>query len=127
MSQQVKAAPAQNWMIALPQSLQLVGLVQVEGRRSADLDPEGEEEGLVAKIEPQPVHPGNDVVRIFLSFEQEKWDSTRFFRCFRKHVRRMYVSCNPKKFNNERFIRIMEGRWLVNQLRSCLARTLLTH
>jgi signal transduction histidine kinase len=34
MSAQVKASTSENWMLRLPQSAQLVGLVQVDGRRS---------------------------------------------------------------------------------------------
>lgn len=51
MTQPVRADPGQNWMLRLPQSLQLVGLVQVEGRRSDDLDYEAAEEGLVASAD----------------------------------------------------------------------------
>ena len=47
----VRAAPAQNWMLRLPQSLQLVGLVQVEGRRNREPDSDDEEEGLVASAD----------------------------------------------------------------------------
>ena len=42
MSPQVRGDTKQNWMLRLPQSAQLVGLVQVEGKRSNELDPEGE-------------------------------------------------------------------------------------
>ncbi|WP_454744679.1 sensor histidine kinase [Ciceribacter selenitireducens] len=51
MSQQTKAQPSLNWMLRLPQSLQLVGLVQVEGKRSADLNLDDDEEGLVASAD----------------------------------------------------------------------------
>lgn len=51
MSQQTKAQPSLNWMLRLPQSLQLVGLVQVEGKRSADLNRDDDEEGLVASAD----------------------------------------------------------------------------
>ena len=51
MSQSIKAAPALNWMLRLPQSLQLVGLVQVEGRRRKNLDTEQNEEGLIASAD----------------------------------------------------------------------------
>ena len=36
MTQQERAATSENWMLRIPQSLQLVGLVQVRGRRSID-------------------------------------------------------------------------------------------
>ena len=51
MSHQVRAAESQNWMLKLPQSAQLVGLVQVEGKRSNELDPESDEEGLIASAD----------------------------------------------------------------------------
>lgn len=51
MSQQTKAQPSLNWMLRLPQSLQLVGLVQVEGKRSKDLNLDDNEEGLVASAD----------------------------------------------------------------------------
>ena len=51
MSQSVRAAPAQNWMLRLPQSLQIVGLVQVEGRRSDESGSEQDEEGLIASAD----------------------------------------------------------------------------
>lgn len=51
MTQPVRADPGQNWMLRLPQSLQLVGLVQVEGRRTDELDDEADEEGLVASAD----------------------------------------------------------------------------
>ncbi|WP_413061946.1 sensor histidine kinase [Sphingomonas carotinifaciens] len=51
MSPQVRADTSQNWMLRLPQSAQLVGLVQVEGKRSNELDPEGDEEGLIASAD----------------------------------------------------------------------------
>ena len=49
MPQSVRAAPAQNWMLRLPQSRQLVGLVQVEGRRHPT--PDDGTEGLVASAD----------------------------------------------------------------------------
>lgn len=51
MSAQVRADTSQNWMLRLPQSAQLVGLVQVEGTRSIELDPDGDYEGLVASAD----------------------------------------------------------------------------
>ena len=51
MTPAVKAAPALNWMLRLPQSLQLVGLVQVQGRRTRGGTPEPAEEGLVASAD----------------------------------------------------------------------------
>ena len=51
MPAQVRADTSQNWMLRLPQSAQLVGLVQVEGTRSNELDPEGDEEGLIASAD----------------------------------------------------------------------------
>jgi signal transduction histidine kinase len=51
MSQPVRAAPAENWMLRLPQSMQLVGLVQVEGRRSDEIDADGDEESLIASAD----------------------------------------------------------------------------
>jgi hypothetical protein len=61
MSPQVRAAPAENWMLRLPTSAQLVGLVQVEGRRTietlARADGEGHHEeptegaGLIASAD----------------------------------------------------------------------------
>ena len=51
MPQSVRAAPSLNWMLRLPQSLQLVGLVQVEGRRIEELNPHQAEEGLMASAD----------------------------------------------------------------------------
>lgn len=51
MAPQVRADTSQNWMLRLPQSAQLVGLVQVEGKRSNELDPDGDEEGLIASAD----------------------------------------------------------------------------
>lgn len=50
MSQQVRALPSENWMLRLPQSAQLVGLVQVEGLRTSELNDE-RLEGLVASAD----------------------------------------------------------------------------
>lgn len=47
MSQQVRVSTSENWMLRLPQPAQLVGLVQVEGRRTN----EQREEGLVASAD----------------------------------------------------------------------------
>lgn len=51
MSAQVKATESENWMLRLPQSAQLVGLVQVEGRRSREITPDEDAEGLVASAD----------------------------------------------------------------------------
>nr|WP_314122996.1 sensor histidine kinase [uncultured Brevundimonas sp.] len=55
MSSEVRAAPAENWMLRLPQSAQLVGLVQVQGKRNAELAVEQvvdeEERGLIASAD----------------------------------------------------------------------------
>lgn len=51
MTPAVKGAPALNWMLRLPQSLQLVGLVQVRGRRPGGDTPEPAGEGLVASAD----------------------------------------------------------------------------
>jgi hypothetical protein len=48
MSDQVHASTSENWMLRLPQSAQLVGLVQVEGRRTLDSDAD---EGLIASAD----------------------------------------------------------------------------
>ena len=53
MSQPVRADPAQNWMLRIPQSSQLVGLVQVRGRRNRPLKPLDEDKGLVASADRQ--------------------------------------------------------------------------
>ena len=53
MPQPVRADPAQNWMLRLPQSLQLVELVQVRGRRSRPSRTVDEDRGLVASAERQ--------------------------------------------------------------------------
>ena len=47
MTKQEWAAPSENWMLRIPQSVQLVGLVQVRGRRSAD----PKESGLIASAD----------------------------------------------------------------------------
>lgn len=41
MTPQERASTADNWMLRLPQSAQLVGLVQVEGQRTSDMGSEG--------------------------------------------------------------------------------------
>ncbi len=53
MSQPVRADPAQNWMLRLPQSLQLVGLVQVRGRRNRSGTLSDDDKGLVASADRQ--------------------------------------------------------------------------
>ena len=45
MSPQVRAAPSENWMLRLPSSAQLVGLVQVEGQRTIESHAGDQEEG----------------------------------------------------------------------------------
>ena len=50
MEPSVRAAPSQNWMIRLPQSAQLVGLVEVEGHRVQHLSP-NHEAGLIASAD----------------------------------------------------------------------------
>jgi signal transduction histidine kinase len=49
MSSQEKASSAENWMLRLPQSAQLVGLVQVEGRRIQDAG--AADRGLIASAD----------------------------------------------------------------------------
>ncbi|WP_428521736.1 sensor histidine kinase [Pseudorhodoplanes sp.] len=49
MSAQVKASPSENWMLRLPESAQLVGLVQVDARRSSAKG--RREQGLVASAD----------------------------------------------------------------------------
>jgi signal transduction histidine kinase len=51
MSPQVRVSTSENWMLRLPQSAQLIGLVQVEGRRSEEIDEENESEGLIASAD----------------------------------------------------------------------------
>ncbi|MDP2181011.1 MAG: sensor histidine kinase [Actinomycetota bacterium] len=54
MSKEVRAAPSENWMIRLPQSAQLIGLVQVQGKRNAELaeqDEDQEDRGLIASAD----------------------------------------------------------------------------
>ena len=53
MSQPVKADTGQNWMLRLPQSLQLVGLVQVLGRSSHASQVVDDETGLIASADRQ--------------------------------------------------------------------------
>ncbi|NWE53817.1 sensor histidine kinase [Brevundimonas sp. P7753] len=73
MSNEVRAAPSENWMIRLPQSAQLVGLVQVQGKRNAELEAEHtadeEERGLIASadregfVENETFEEFTDVIR----------------------------------------------------------------
>lgn len=69
MSRQVHNDPSQNWMLRIPQTHQLVGLVQVEGKRSQEIDPSLSEEGLVASadregfLENQTFNELRDLVR----------------------------------------------------------------
>lgn len=49
MSQAVRLDTKQNWMLRLPQSMQLVGLVCVNGRRASDLDED--DAGLIASAD----------------------------------------------------------------------------
>jgi signal transduction histidine kinase len=51
MSTEVRASTSENWMLRLPQSHQLIGLVQVEGRRSEEIEEENEGEGLIASAD----------------------------------------------------------------------------
>ena len=56
MSSEVRAAPGENWMIRLPQSAQLIGLVQVKGRRNEEIDQDAladdeEDRGLIASAD----------------------------------------------------------------------------
>ncbi|MEI9964186.1 MAG: hypothetical protein WDM92_05290 [Caulobacteraceae bacterium] len=62
MTTQVRGSTSENWMLRLPSSAQLVGLVQVEGRRTMesqagpaddDLDDEigADDEGLIASAD----------------------------------------------------------------------------
>ena len=44
MTKEVESAPSLNWMLRLPANLQLIGVVQVNGRR----EDEGQDEGLIA-------------------------------------------------------------------------------
>ncbi len=50
MSFEERGATSENWMLRLPQSAQLVGLVSVEGRRISDVNP-NKDEGLVASAD----------------------------------------------------------------------------
>lgn len=50
MSSAVRASTSENWMLRLPLSAQLIGLVQVEGRRQEDSD-DDDVEGLVASAD----------------------------------------------------------------------------
>jgi signal transduction histidine kinase len=50
MSTQVRGSTSENWMLRLPQSAQLVGVVQVEGRRSEDSTLH-DDEGLIASAD----------------------------------------------------------------------------
>ena len=52
MTPQVKADPALNWMLRIPQSLQLVGLVQVVGGSNPNLS-ENSDSGLIASADRQ--------------------------------------------------------------------------
>ena len=49
MSHGIKVDTKQNWMLRLPQSMQLVGVVCVNGRRASEL--EGDGEGLIASAD----------------------------------------------------------------------------
>ena len=51
MSPQVRASTSENWMLRLPQAAQLIGLVQVEGRRNEEIDEDNESEGLIASAD----------------------------------------------------------------------------
>lgn len=53
MAQNVRTSTSENWMLRLPQSIQLIGLVQVEGRRHKEITSGviGDAEGLVASAD----------------------------------------------------------------------------
>ena len=51
MPPQVRASTSENWMLRLPQSAQLVGLVQVEGRRANERGAGEDDEGLIASAD----------------------------------------------------------------------------
>ena len=51
MSKEVRSSTSENWMLKLPQSAQLVGLVQVEGKRTGDLADDADDEGLIASAD----------------------------------------------------------------------------
>ncbi len=51
MPANVRSSTSENWMLRLPQSAQLIGLVQVEGRRHDEIDADADEEGLVASAD----------------------------------------------------------------------------
>ena len=53
MSAPVKADPSQNWMLLLPYSRQLVGLVQVQGNRIAAAESVTDDAGLIASADRQ--------------------------------------------------------------------------
>ena len=53
MTPQVKADPALNWMLRIPHSLQLVGLVQVRGGINRDSKMSSSETGLIASADRQ--------------------------------------------------------------------------
>ena len=53
MTQQVRADTALNWMLRIPHSLQLVGLVQVHGGSDRNSTMEGSETGLIASADRQ--------------------------------------------------------------------------
>ena len=53
MTQQVKADPALNWMLRIPHSLQLVGLVQVHGSSNRNSRSKGSETGLIPSADRQ--------------------------------------------------------------------------
>ena len=53
MTQQVKADPALNWMLRIPHSLQLVGIVQVLGGSSRSSQTESNESGLIPSADRQ--------------------------------------------------------------------------
>lgn len=51
MSDQERGSTSENWMLRLPQSAQLIGVVQVQGRRNIQLNAADEAEGLIASAD----------------------------------------------------------------------------
>ena len=90
MSQPVRADPAQNWMLRIPQSSQLVGLVQVRGRRNRPLKPLDEDKGLVASADRQGFVENS-------AFKQLRtWHVEQL-----RHLRMLIVSFNSKRLKQK--------------------------
>lgn len=64
MSPEVKASPAENWMLRLPESAQLVGLVQVEGRRIEGMSA-NRDRGLIASADREGFVENNAFRQLF--------------------------------------------------------------